>query len=167
MKETHFREADSRSAGQVIPRLLWNLKVHYRVHKDPPLVPILSNINLHPPLLFKICSNINLPFKPGCSKWSLPFKFSGQNCLLIYNLSHAYYMLRPSHTPCFDHHNNSWRRVNIWILSLCNFFHPAIRPTFSLLGVNILLSTLSLCSQTPPVCVVPLVWETKFHTHTE
>jgi hypothetical protein len=98
---THFTgqsppwEADSHSAIHQTLRLLWNPKVPYRVHKSPPLVPILSQ--MHPVSKLKrhfpkIHSNIILPSMPRSSEWSLIFIFFNQNFVCISRFSHASFL---------------------------------------------------------------------------
>jgi hypothetical protein len=115
MQQSPSWEANSPSASQEIPRLLWNANVHCRVHKRPPLVSLLSQmkpIYTFPPPFPKIYSNIILLFTPTSSEWSRPFKYSEQY-VYVSHPSPSCYIPRPSYPPQYDHPKNIWWSVQI------------------------------------------------------
>jgi hypothetical protein len=67
------------------------------------------------------------------------------------------------HPPSLDHLKNMWVRGQITQLLIMQFptaplpLHPSYVQIFPS----------APCSQTPSVCVLPLMWQTKFHTHTK
>jgi hypothetical protein len=109
MEQNPSSEANSHSASQEIPRLQWNPKVHYRVHKDQLLVPIL--IQMHPvhtitdwflrPILI-LSSQLCLCLPNGLLTSSV-----GTKILYASHIPRVCYVLHPFH-PCFENPYNIW-----------------------------------------------------------
>jgi hypothetical protein len=91
-------EADSRSAGQEIPRILYNPKVHYRTDESTTgsyteMIPAYVYTLGHD--FLSIYFSIVLPSTPRSSNWSLPFGFSSKS---FERISHTH-----MHATCCAH----------------------------------------------------------------
>ena len=89
------------SASQEIPRILWNPKAHYRIHKCPPPVPILSHINpVHAPHPTSWRSSLILS---SHLRQGLPSGLFPQYPVNTSPIPHTCYMPRSSHSYRFHH----------------------------------------------------------------
>ena len=138
MEQSPSWEANLFSSSQEILRMLWNPKVHYRIHKCSPPAPVLSQIDsVHAPTyhfltthltiiipstpgsspppsnFLKIHLNIILPSTPGSSKCPLSHRFPYQNPVYTCPLAHTCYLPGLSQSSRFDHPDNIGRGVQI------------------------------------------------------
>jgi len=100
-------EASVSSPSQEIIFILWNPKVHYRIHKSLLTFPILCKIDpihVSPSYLLKAHFNIVFPTTPTSSEWFLYLRSPHQNS----PVPHTRYMPRPSHSSWFDHPYIRW-----------------------------------------------------------
>jgi len=91
-------EFSSHSASQGNRCFMWNRKVHWRVHRNPSLIPLLSQMNpfhTSPPYFSKVTC-IKFASTLRSLNWSLPFKLSEQNVVCISHLAHVCYIPHPS-----------------------------------------------------------------------
>ena len=143
MEQSPSWEANRFADGQEIPRISWNSRVYYHIHKCPQSVPILSQLDpghTHTSHFLKINLNFIFPSTPGSPKWPLSLRFPHQNPV------HASPL--PIRTTCPTHLNlldfitrtvlgEGYRTL---LSSLFSFLHSPV--TSFLLGPHILLNTL-------------------------
>jgi hypothetical protein len=131
--------------------------VHHRIHKSPPLVPILSQmyqVHTIPSSFCRIHANIIPPLVP---RSSLPFRSSDQNLICIHlacvlpdppissSIWSPEYLMKHAHELCSSHAVFFSLQPLLPLRSKNCFQHPALRHPQS----------------------ISTAWKTVFHTHTK
>jgi len=101
MEQSPPLEAKRFSASPEISPILWNPTVHYRIHKCPLTVPVLSHIKpvqVPQSHFLKVLFNITLPSTSESFKWAFSLRFPHQKPVRISSLLHTCYMPRLFHS---------------------------------------------------------------------
>ena len=144
MEQSPSSEANGSSATQETTRILWNLKVHYHIHKSPSPVLFwpgsIQSMSLHPTssvfiLILFSHLHLDLPNSLFPSGFSPPTKTLYAPLLSpVCAMCPAYIILLDFVTIIFGEKYRSWTS------SLCSLVHFPV--TSSLLGPYNILSTL-------------------------
>lgn len=141
------------------PHLLWSLETQYCIHRSLSPLPILSQINaiqtILAKFLAKIYSNIKLPFKSGYSAWFLSCTFLNRHIACVI-LSHEYYL--PPSIQSDNPNNICWS-----VQDKKNPYYTIFPNLYSLPRFK--YSPHYLVFRHLQSCVLPLPWQTTFHTH--
>ena len=154
MEQSLSWEANWFLASQEIPRILWNPKVHYSIHKYPPTFHILSQLDpVHTPHPTSWRSNLILSshLRLGLPNGIYPSGFSTKT--LYTPLLSSISATCPTHLISLDFISRTilGEEYRSYSSSLCSFLHSPVTSSF--LVPNILLST--LYSNTLPKTLSP------------